>query len=99
MKWPTKEEVEQVRQTYPPGTIVRLVRMDDPQAPPPGTTGKVIGVDDTASLLVEWQFTQCAVWNRSGEEALKTTFRHKQPKKNGCFSLSKKGRVKRPFLI
>ena len=55
MKWPTKEEVEQVRQTYPPGTIVRLVRMDDPQAPPPGTTGKVIGVDDTASLLVEWQ--------------------------------------------
>lgn len=29
--------------------------MDDPQVPPPGTTGKVIGVDDTASLLVEWQ--------------------------------------------
>ena len=54
MKWPTKEEVEQVRREYPPGTIVRLVRMDDPQAPP-GTTGKVIGVDDTASLLVEWQ--------------------------------------------
>ena len=53
MKWPTKEEVEQVRRAYPPGTIVRLVRMDDPQAPPPGTTGKVIGVDDTASLLVE----------------------------------------------
>ena len=55
MKWPTKEEVEQVRREYPPGTIVRLVRMDDPQAPPSGTTGKVIGVDDTASLLVEWQ--------------------------------------------
>ncbi len=55
MKWPTKEEVEQVRREYPPGTIVRLVWMDDPQAPPPGTTGKVIGVDDTASLLVEWQ--------------------------------------------
>ena len=55
MKWPTQEEVEQVRRAYPPGTIVRLVRMDDPQAPPPGTTGKVIGVDDTASLLVEWQ--------------------------------------------
>ena len=55
MKWPTKEKVEQVRREYPPGTIVRFVRMDDPQAPPPGTTGKVIGVDDTASLLVEWQ--------------------------------------------
>ena len=50
MKWPTKEKVEQVRREYPPGTIVRLVRMDDPQAPPPGTIGKVIGVDDTASL-------------------------------------------------
>ena len=55
MKWPTKVEVEQVRRAYPPGAIVRLVRMDDPQAPPPGTIGKVIGVDDTASLLVEWQ--------------------------------------------
>ena len=39
-----------MRREYPPGTIVRLVWMDDPQAPPPGTTGKVIGVDDTASL-------------------------------------------------
>ena len=55
MKWPTKEEVEQVRQEYPPGTRISVVRMDDPQAPPPGTIGKVIGVDDTASLLVEWQ--------------------------------------------
>ena len=55
MKWSTKEEVEQVRRTYPSGTSVSLVRMDDPQAPPPGTIGKVIGVDDTASLLVEWQ--------------------------------------------
>ena len=54
MKWTTKEEVEQVRREYPPGTSVRLVRMDDPQAPP-GTIGKVIGVDDTASLLIEWQ--------------------------------------------
>ena len=55
MKWPTKEEVEQVRRAYPPGTRISVVRMDDPQAPPPGTIGKVIGVDDTASLLVEWQ--------------------------------------------
>ena len=55
MKWPTKEEAEQVRQEYPPGTRISVVRMDDPQAPPPGTIGKVIGVDDTASLLVEWQ--------------------------------------------
>lgn len=32
-----------------------LIHMDDPQAPPPGTIGEVVGVDDTASLLVKWQ--------------------------------------------
>ena len=28
--------------------------MDDPQAPPDGTKGTVIGVDDTGSLLMDW---------------------------------------------
>ena len=28
--------------------------MDDPQAPPVGTEGTVTGVDDTGSLLVDW---------------------------------------------
>ena len=28
--------------------------MDDPQAPPIGIRGTVIGVDDTASILVRW---------------------------------------------
>lgn len=55
MKWPTREEVEQVRREYPPGTMIMLVHMDDPQAPPPGTIGEVVGVDDTASLMVKWQ--------------------------------------------
>lgn len=55
MKFPTKEEVEQVRKEYPKGTIVALESMDDFQAPPVGTLGEVIGVDDTASLLVNWQ--------------------------------------------
>ena len=55
MTFPDKKTVDRVRAEYPPGTFVSLVRMDDPQVPPPGTIGKVIGVDDTASLLVEWQ--------------------------------------------
>ena len=55
MNWPTIEEVEQVRRKYPPGTMIMLIPMDDPQAPPPGTIGEVVGVDDTASLLVKWQ--------------------------------------------
>ena len=54
MKFPSKMEVEAVRKMYPPGTRVRLVRMDDAQAPPVGTEGEVYGVDDTASLLVRW---------------------------------------------
>ena len=38
-----------------PGTMIELISMCDPQAPPSGTIGEVIGVDDTASLLVRWQ--------------------------------------------
>ena len=55
MRFPKREIVEGLRKKYPAGSRIELIKMDDPQAPPPGTTGKVIGVDDTASLLVEWQ--------------------------------------------
>lgn len=54
MRFPNKEIVERVRKEYPAGTRVELVRMDDVQAPPIGTRGTVIGVDDTASLLMRW---------------------------------------------
>ena len=51
----TKEELEELRKTYPNGTRVRLLQMDDFQAPPVGTEGVVYGVDDTGSLLVHWE--------------------------------------------
>ena len=54
MTFPSKIEVEAVKAMYPVGCRVRLVRMDDPQAPPVGTEGEVYGVDDTGSLLVHW---------------------------------------------
>lgn len=54
MRFPNREIVERVRREYPAGTRVELVRMDDAQAPPAGTLGTVIGVDDTASLLMRW---------------------------------------------
>ena len=54
MRFPSKEMVEQVRRQYPAGTRVKLLHMDDVQAPPIGTRGTVEGVDDTASLLVAW---------------------------------------------
>ena len=54
MRFPRKGMVEQVRRQYPVGTRVELVQMDDVQAPPIGTRGTVTGVDDTGSLLVDW---------------------------------------------
>lgn len=54
MNFPNAKEVERVRREFPNGTRVELRQMDDPQAPPVGTKGTVIGVDDTASLIVKW---------------------------------------------
>jgi hypothetical protein len=39
---------------YPAGTRVELLQMDDVQAPPTGTKETVTGVDDTGSLMVNW---------------------------------------------
>lgn len=54
MEFPGKDIVERVRREYPAGSRVELVKMDDCQAPPVGTKGTVTGVDDTASILVDW---------------------------------------------
>lgn len=45
---------ETLRKKYPAGTRVRLVFMDDDQAPPAGTLGTVVGVDDMATIHVKW---------------------------------------------
>lgn len=54
MKFLNKKTVENVRRQYPVGCRVELVKMDDPQAPSIGTCGTVRGVDDTGSILVNW---------------------------------------------
>ena len=54
MKIPSKKTIEKVRRQYPVGCRVELVKMDDVQAPPIGTKGTVTGVDDTGSILVNW---------------------------------------------
>ena len=54
MTFPSSKTVERIRQEYPVGTRVELLRMDDLQAPPQGTLGTVLGVDDTGSLLMRW---------------------------------------------
>lgn len=54
MRFISKNELEMLRTTYPSGTRVELLEMDDVQAPPIGTRGTVTGVDDTGSLMVHW---------------------------------------------
>ena len=54
MRFPSKDTVERIRRQFPVGCRVELLRMDDVQAPPIGTKGTVTGVDDTASILVNW---------------------------------------------
>lgn len=54
MRFPSKETAERIRNEYPVGSRVELVRMDDPQAPPIGTKGTVRGVDDIGSIMVAW---------------------------------------------
>ncbi|MGN8696474.1 DUF4314 domain-containing protein [Bacillota bacterium HCP3S3_F1_1] len=54
MRMISETELKALRENYPQGTRIELVQMDDIQAPPAGTLGTVIGVDDTGSLLVNW---------------------------------------------
>ena len=49
-----REIIERLRKQYPAGTRIQLLHMDDEQAPPIGTEGTVYGVDDTGSILVQW---------------------------------------------
>jgi hypothetical protein len=47
-------QIENLRKQYPVGTRVKLIGMDDVQAPPIGTKGTVRGVDDIGSIMVDW---------------------------------------------
>ena len=54
MKPISKERLGHLRKQYPAGARVQLLSMDDVQAPPAGTKGTVWGVDDTGSIMVQW---------------------------------------------
>lgn len=54
MKMISQTELEQLKEMYSCGTRVKLLKMEDIQAPPLGTKGTVIGVDDLGSILVSW---------------------------------------------
>ena len=54
MNFPNKEIIEHLRRTYPAGTTVELVHMNDDHAPPAGTRGTEIFVDDIGTIHVRW---------------------------------------------
>lgn len=46
--------VQKLKEKYVGGTRVKLISMDDTQAPPNGTMGSVINVDDIGTIHVAW---------------------------------------------
>ena len=52
---PTHEQVQRIKDQYPPGTRLRLNHMDDPWSPvPEGTEGTVDMVDDIGQIHMKW---------------------------------------------
>lgn len=43
-----------IKGTYLPGMRIRLIRMDDAQAPAIGMEGTVRGVDDMGNIMIRW---------------------------------------------
>ena len=50
----TEGRLKMIREEYPKGCRVKLIQMDDFQAPPPGTLGTVQMVDDMGTVHVRW---------------------------------------------
>lgn len=46
--------VTNLRKAYPPGTKIKLIKMEDVQAPPSGTIGTVTCVDDIGTIHMKW---------------------------------------------
>ena len=55
MWFPSEKELAMLRKKYPIGTMVRLIAMNDEQAPPVGTIGEIQFVDDAGSVHIHWQ--------------------------------------------
>lgn len=55
MHIPPKEIIEQLRQSYPKGTRVVLIRMNDPHTKlRPGDKGTVNFIDDSGTIFCLW---------------------------------------------
>ena len=55
VKYPFREHVARLRETYPPGTRVELDSIDDPYTRlRPGARGTVEYVDDIGTIHIRW---------------------------------------------
>lgn len=50
----SQKTIEKLKKEYPQGTRIKLIQIDDFQAPPSGTLGTIKGIDDVGNLLVQW---------------------------------------------
>ena len=51
----TKQYIERIKSSYPKGTRIELISMEDPFAPiHPGTKGTVVHVDDMGTIHMKW---------------------------------------------
>ena len=50
----SRDVIDRLKRQYPVGCRVELLQMDDEFAPPIGTCGKVTGIDDIGSILIDW---------------------------------------------
>ena len=48
------DRTKYLKEEYKKGMRVKLIWMDDGQAPPVGTCGEIIGVDDMGTVHVAW---------------------------------------------
>lgn len=48
-------QLEHLRLSYPPGTVVQLISMEGEAQMPSGMTGVVVLIDDAAQIHVDWQ--------------------------------------------
>lgn len=60
-------DVKTLRELYPAGTRIKLLKMDDIQAPPAGTEGTVTFVDDAGTIHMKWN-TGSSLGLISGED-------------------------------
>ena len=55
MRFPSREQVAALREKYPEGTKIELIKMGEGINPPSGTIGEVIAVDDAGQLMMRWE--------------------------------------------